>query len=56
MKMIFGRSAASIVWLATNITKTAAQRSFCIVMGLSKLVGQESTAERVTKFSAAKLY
>jgi hypothetical protein len=53
--MMFGRSAASIVWLTTDKTKTAAQRSFCIVMGLSNLVGQESIAEIAWKLSAARL-
>jgi hypothetical protein len=55
IKMIFGRSAACRVWQATEKTKTAAQRSFCIVMGLSKLVGLESIAECVRKVSAARL-
>ena len=53
--MIFGRSVARIVWLATDKTKIAAQRNFCIVMGLSKLVGQESIAERVRMVSALRL-
>jgi hypothetical protein len=53
--MIFGRSAASRVWQATDKTKTAAQRSFCIVMGLSKLVGGSSIAESEKTFSAARL-
>jgi hypothetical protein len=53
--MIFGRSAASSVWHANDKTKTAAQKNFCIVMGLSKLVGQELTADCVRKFSAPRL-
>jgi hypothetical protein len=53
--MIFGRSVARIVWLATDKTKIAAQRNFCIVMDLSKLVGQESIAEIAWTLSAARL-
>jgi hypothetical protein len=55
IKMIFGRSAANTVWQTTDKTKTAAQRNFCIVMGLSKLVGQESIAECVRTVSASRL-